>query len=353
MTAEESLELGRVARPRTRRHVLCLSGGGYRGLYTAAVLEELEQRAGDGLGTFFDVVAGTSIGAVIAAGVALDVPVARIRQAIERRGPEVFDARLRLGRKRLPVRNRLRALYRARYAQRPLREVIEEVFGATANKPLSKIGKPLAVCAVQIDQSSPRILVSRGLSTSGASDMALKDALLSTTAAPTYFPTHRVRERLYVDGGLIANAPDLVAVAETLRRFGCRLEDVWALSVGTAAAAHRAPRSARGAGLLEWIVWKGLVQMTLSAQEQLAVDQCGVLLADRYVRVDHPTAESDRRHLRLDSASEESTRILRCAARATVDSLNLGKPDISWVFRHRAADDARDRRSVFGQPEAP
>ena len=32
-----------------------------------------------------------------------------------------------------------------------------------------------------------------------------------------------------------------------------------------------------------------------------------------YVRVDHPTAESDRRHLRLDSASEESTRILRCA----------------------------------------
>lgn len=336
MTAGESLRFAEIERPRTRRHVLCLSGGGYRGLYTALVLEALEQKAGRPLGDLFDVIAGTSIGGVIAAGIALGVPVVRMRKVIEEHGPLVFDGRMWLGQRPLPIRNRLRALYRARYPQRPLRQVVKKVFGSQAGIALSAIDKPLAVCAVQIDRSAPRILLSGGLAVSVASEMTLEDALLSTTAAPTYFPTHRVGESSYVDGGLVANAPDLVAVTETVRKFGCRLEDVWVLSVGTAGLPHRPRRSAIAPGLLEWMVWKGLVQMTLSAQEQLAVDQGRVLLANRYVRVDYQAPEASRGALRLDSGSAESSVALGAAAQATAGALNAGKPDIEWVLRHRA-----------------
>ena len=41
--------------------ILCLSGGGYRGLYTAALLEKTEKEAGKPLSQVFDLIAGTSI----------------------------------------------------------------------------------------------------------------------------------------------------------------------------------------------------------------------------------------------------------------------------------------------------
>ncbi len=42
--------------------VLALSGGGYLGVFTAALLAQLEQRVGEPLGRRFDLIAGTSVG---------------------------------------------------------------------------------------------------------------------------------------------------------------------------------------------------------------------------------------------------------------------------------------------------
>ena len=53
-----------------RFRVLALSGGGYLGVYTAALLAALEDRAGEPLGRRFDLIAGTSVGGILAALVA-------------------------------------------------------------------------------------------------------------------------------------------------------------------------------------------------------------------------------------------------------------------------------------------
>lgn len=130
---DRDLDLGpaRHESPTDQRQILCLSGGGYRGLYTALVLEALEQRAGRRLADVFDVLAGTSIGALIAAALALRLPAADIRSEIETRGPAIFDRRLRLGTVRLPLRRPFRGLLAARYSQKPLREAIDAIFGST------------------------------------------------------------------------------------------------------------------------------------------------------------------------------------------------------------------------------
>ena len=142
-----------------------------------------------------------------------------------------------------------------------------------------------------------------------------------------------------MDGGLVANAPDLVAVTETVRRLGCKLDNVRALSIGTAGGTHVTPRSTWSPGLLEWVVRQGLVQLTLSTQEQLAVEQCGVLLGDRYLRIDHSPSQSDRRHLRLDVADAKSTKTLRIAAEATIRSFSSGQTqsDVRRFLRHEVS----------------
>ena len=54
-----------------RFRVLSLSGGGYLGVYTAALLAALELRAGEPLGRRFDLLAGTSVGGILAQEIAV------------------------------------------------------------------------------------------------------------------------------------------------------------------------------------------------------------------------------------------------------------------------------------------
>ena len=147
-------------------------------------------------------------------------------------GPEIFDRRLGTRRFRLALRNPFRLLYRPRYAKEPLRRAIDALFGQHADTRLTAISTPLAISTVDTGTGAPLILLSGGLAGKRGSDFPLRDALLATSAAPTYFPVHQVAGRSFVDGGLVANAPDIVAVTETIRHFGCNLNDVRVLSIG-------------------------------------------------------------------------------------------------------------------------
>lgn len=61
--------------------ILSLSGGGYLGLYTASVLAKLEEQSGRRIVDMFDLLAGTSIGEIIALGLAAGTSAAEIRDA--------------------------------------------------------------------------------------------------------------------------------------------------------------------------------------------------------------------------------------------------------------------------------
>ena len=85
-----------VARP---KRLLALDGGGIRGVLTLEILSEMEDLLRRELGRddsfvladYFDYIGGTSSGAVIAAGLALGLPVNDIRVLYATRGAEMFD----------------------------------------------------------------------------------------------------------------------------------------------------------------------------------------------------------------------------------------------------------------------
>jgi len=74
-------------------HVLSLSGGGFFGLYSVSVLAAIEKEAGRPLARNFDLLAGTSVGGIIALGLAAEVPAAEIKSAFERNGTAIFSER--------------------------------------------------------------------------------------------------------------------------------------------------------------------------------------------------------------------------------------------------------------------
>ena len=324
--------------PSDQRQILCLSGGGYRGLYTTCILEALEAKADCPASDMFDVLSGTSVGGLVAAALAVDVPAQDIRNAMAAHGRFIFDQRIGVGRWRLPLTNPLKPLYRAKYRQAPLIAAIDDLLAEHASATLDTIDKPLLLVSVDVHTGAPFVMRSRGLAGHDASTISLKDALLATAAAPTYFPPHALDQRTLIDGGLIANAPDLVAVTETIKNLGTQLADVRVLSVGTAGAPHQINSVGRSPGLLPWLVARGLFQLTLSAQETLAVDQCSVLLGERYLRLDDVPPAADQRRIGLDRAGPSATAALERAASRTIERLaNDYQGPIRRFISHRVS----------------
>ncbi len=73
--------------------VLALSGGGFLGLYSVAVLAEIERLQGCSVASSFELLAGTSVGGIVALGLAADTPASEIQAAFERHGQQIFSNR--------------------------------------------------------------------------------------------------------------------------------------------------------------------------------------------------------------------------------------------------------------------
>ena len=325
----EALDLGDAPAASGRRfQVLSLSGGGARGLYTACVLEALEQRAGAPLSRCFDLLAGTSIGGIIALGLATGRSAAEVRKLVEAAGPRLFPDSGRAWR-------RVRGLFRARYDEGPLREVIREVVGEAAT--LGDLRTPLVVPAVALSAGAAQVFRSphHGAHES-QSGVRLLDVAMTTAAAPGVFPVARIGDTEYVDGGLVAHAPDAVALHEAQVFFGKRREDVFMLSVGTTRdLAALAAGGAASRGLLFWMRDNRLAEVVMGAQQSLALTQVEEALGERYLAINTARSRRQAAAVALDRWDREATATLKAmAAHAVTEAAS--KPALARFLSHRS-----------------
>ena len=110
--------------------ILSLDGGGIRGVFPAAFLAKLEEQVGTPIGSYFDLIAGTSTGGVIAIGLGLGLPASEILRLYEKQGPAIFDQGH--GPVEDWVRQRVRGvrhLFSSKYSSTPFREALAGILG--------------------------------------------------------------------------------------------------------------------------------------------------------------------------------------------------------------------------------
>ncbi|HEV2159478.1 patatin-like phospholipase family protein [Bradyrhizobium sp.] len=184
--------------------VLSFDGGGIRGLYQAKLLERLKASGFD-VAKHADIIAGTSTGGIIAAGLALGKEPAAISALYSTVGKTVF-----------PPRGLISRIYddatwlagHHSYSAEVLREALESELGKTTK--LGDCKKRLIIPAISLNQYKLRLFDSKDDSDK---DYRLVDVVLASAAAPTYFPPALVGDTHYVDGGLCCNNPTFRAVA--------------------------------------------------------------------------------------------------------------------------------------------
>jgi len=330
----------------TRRYqILALSGGGYRGAFSARILEELEAMSARPLRERFDLIAGTSIGALLAAGVTCGVPAAVMSAAFRRHGAAIFDGRLRPFGRRLPFRLPGAGVFWNRYNPTGLRDAVKAVLGDHADLAMADVPHPLIVVATNRQDATAAVFRSKAGSGDRWRRATLLDAVLASAAAPTYFPEHRVLGTSLIDGGIIANAPDMLALAEVMATRGASTADIDIISVGTAGASRRdVPRPARGHGAARWMLprslWgRDLFSVTVASQEQSTLETARLLLRERHVRIDTQPTEAETAKLALDRAGRDATGILEALATQAMDDLRRGpsRALVEAMMRHERA----------------
>jgi uncharacterized protein len=212
--------------------VLSLSGGGYRGLFTAQVLDQLEKLTEKPIAKQFDLITGTSIGGVIALSLAAGISPAHLVKIFKEKGRLIFPGpKCKFVRAALKMRGFFRPLYK----NHGLDDLTSELF---KNKKMEELTHAYAMvpCTSLLDGKPKFFKTPHNSDLYMDRKVFVKDAAMATSAAPVYFPAHFIEETsgIYADGGLVGNAPGLFGYVEAITRLGAESpQDVIILSIGT------------------------------------------------------------------------------------------------------------------------
>lgn len=236
LTAAERRELGQP-----KRRILCIDGGGILGTFPAAFLAEMEQHLDNPIGSYFDLIAGTSTGGILAIGLSLGFSASELLDFYEKRGPEIFGKDH--GGLIKAVYRELRCLYRPKHDSDVLRAALQEVLG---DRRIGDARTRLVVPAWNPTSKSVYIYKTAHhprLKTDYRSHAV--DAALATSAAPTYFQQHITQHGVgLLDGGIWVHNPVAIATVEAITLLGWARESLHILSLGCLEEVYRIPKRA-------------------------------------------------------------------------------------------------------------
>lgn len=213
--------------------VLCLDGGGMRGVYQAAYLSTFGDRICASqnsdreldIGTAFDLLVGTSTGGIVACGLAAGIPLREIQMLYAQSGSKIFPHQWA---RPLPILgNFVKGLGMGlSHGDHALRTTLTSVFGnRTVESIYNERGIGLAVPSLDLNRHAAVVFKTQHLKRLNGRDnsRSLVDICMATSAAPILRSMARLNEpgstgttATYIDGGLWANNPGLIGMMEAI-----------------------------------------------------------------------------------------------------------------------------------------
>ena len=242
------------------RRILSIDGGGLRGVVALGFLEAIADRLAEEYGRpislrdHFDLIGGTSTGAIIATALALDMPLGEIRDRYFNLAPEVFRRRWHTIDAVMP-----------RFSAEALEAQIAAITaGHTLGSPALKPGN-LAIITKRLDTGSVWFLTNNpaapywaGQDSIGNRDYSLTKVVLASAAAPFFFSPQAIEvvtgepPGMFIDGSVTPHNNPALALLQiaTIPAYGfgwtTGVDRLQIVSVGTGSMRGRVRRNLLG-----------------------------------------------------------------------------------------------------------
>lgn len=309
--------------------ILSLTGGGYRGLYTATVLEDIEshlkeKNKDDCIANYFDLITGTSIGGIVALALAYEIPAKKIAKIFDEHGKKIFKKQSFWG------------ISKAKYNSDTLKTILTDWFG---DAKLGDLKHPVVIPSVDYTAGTP-VTFKTAHNRRFIRDWRLRivDVALATSAAPTFFKRHTINKSEYIDGGLFANSPSLIGLHEAENFFEQDTKNVKILSIGTMSSKKTInPNTNKKGGLVDWgegnfiNAAKNIIDITLSSQQLFTQQIVKHKIKENLVEIDKNLTESSAKYVGLDEVTDSAKQILISNANQS-SKVALGKDEVRAFF---------------------
>lgn len=327
--------------------VLSLDGGGMRGTYTATYLDRVattfaRRRKLNSLdiGKGFDLIVGTSTGAIIGCALAVGRPLSEVVALYRKHGPKIFSKKLPSGLAGVApdLLSRKRALKAGE--AKLLGALVGTIGEETMAEVYKRRGIALAFSAVEMSQHRAWVFKTPHFAGTNHRDdnYRLADVCLASSAAPLYRSLAAIDQpdggdgtpfNVFADGGLWANNPVLLGLIEALDVAEAGREiQIFSLGTCPVPQGEQIPRGDRHRGLPEWKFGGNAASLSVDAQE-FAFDHMARKLTRHVnrkcsiVRFPHDKVPATLvPYLLLDDTREEAMNALITQARTDADMTN-------------------------------
>jgi|SRR5579864_5389136 len=196
-----------------RFKILSIDGGGIKGVFPAAFLAALEEDLQIRTGEYFDLVAGTSTGGIIALGLGLGLSADAIVQFYIRKGPLIFPSSkgfFKFSWLASPSK------YKSDILQAALAEVFDKRLLGDSSCRLFIPSFDANTGLIHIYKTAHHERLRRDYRCTAV------EVGMATSAAPIYFPSYRSDHDItLIDGGIWANNPSGLAVVRGHKHAQC------------------------------------------------------------------------------------------------------------------------------------
>lgn len=269
-------------------NVLCIDGGGIRGVIPGTILAHIEseiQKRTDKearLADYFDLIAGTSTGGILTCAYLLadehGRPKLSAQQAVDiylQEGGKIFD---------LSVKQKIKSLSGLtdeKFSAEALEKALKDKFGDAL---LSELLKPCLLTSYNVQERQATFFNSVNAKDNPDYDFKVVDIARATSAAPTYFELAQIISKAgskfpLIDGGVFANNPSMCAYAEArgldfseinkdpLKPNRPSGKNMFMVSIGTGSSEELFnPNKVKNWGMIEWV--KPIIDIMMSGNTE-------------------------------------------------------------------------------------
>jgi uncharacterized protein len=250
--------------------ILCIDGGGLRGIVPLDILKEIEKRSGKRVHELFDMMAGTSTGGLIVSCLTLRkegtsqplYTLEELSKMYTEYGSTIFPVQGTIGKFFRKANN----LVNPKYDDKGIDKVLKKfISGQTIKDAI----RPIIVSTYDLNQNQTVFFKSSEADEYNLANARIYDICRATSAAPTYLPAYSFNFKgqtlTGIDGGVYINNPTMAVIAE-ISKYGhsgfykksdgskIAFEDMSILSLGTGSYTGSISRQeAVSWGELQWI----------------------------------------------------------------------------------------------------